>query len=78
MNFKDYAYLFKRINDFDVQEFSVNMISLISVLLIAVPTLGEKYTTDYPTTYYPTPATTTLNPCPYSHIGPTTKATNAA
>ena len=54
------------------------MISLISVLLIAVPTLGEKYTTDYPTTYYPTPATTTLNPCPYSHIGPTTKAINAA
>ena len=67
-----------RINDSDIQEFSVNMISLISVLLIAVPTLGEKYTTDYPTTYYPTPATTTLNPCPYSHIGPTTKATNAA
>ena len=55
------------------------MISLISVLLIAVPTLGEKYTTELiTTTYYPTPATTTLNPCPYSHIGPTTKATNAA
>ena len=55
------------------------MISLISVLLIAVPTLGEKYTTDYPTTYYPTPDyTTTLNPCPYSHIAPTTKATNPA
>ena len=52
----------------------------ICALLLVVPTLGEKYTTatsNYPTTtaWYPT---TTLNPCPYSLIGPTTKATNAA
>ena len=75
---KDYAYLSINKN-FDIQEFSFNMIRLgICALLLVVPTLGEKYATDYPTTWYPTEYPTTLNPCPYSLIGPTTKATNQA